>query len=132
MGYTKSKNDKIEDTTRFIYLKSIAIALLFAMIIFVIIAIITTFTSLSEGVLPIITSTVIILSIAFSGILSAVAKKKNGLLQGLITGVIYTIFILFLGWLIADGFSFDKFTLIKCGIGIFSGGVGGMIGVNIK
>lgn len=132
MSYLKPGNDKTENTTRFIYFKSIAIALVFSMIIFLIVAIIITFTSLSEGVLPLIVSTVMILSIAFSGILTAVAKKKNGLLQGLITGIIYTILILFLLWLMADDFSFDRFLLIKCVIGISSGGIGGMIGVNIK
>lgn len=131
MAYAKnaSKNDS---RSRIIYFKSVAISALFAFMIFLIMAIIVTYTSAPESIIPLVTSIVMVLSIAFSGLITAIKKKKNGFLQGLITGGIYVIFIILLSWIFIDKFSFDKFIIIKGITGIISGGIGGMIGVNLK
>jgi len=131
MAYDKQAqiSDKMP---KFLYLKSIMVSMLFALMIFLVLALVVTFTSVSEGTIPLVTSVVTVLAIAFSGMMSANKKKKNGLVHGLITGAIYVALIFFLSWVFISDFSFDKFTLIKGSIGIVSGAVGGMIGVNLK
>ncbi len=114
------------------YFKSIFKAMVITLIIFGIIAVIATFTKLSENVLSITSSVFMILSIAYSGLLTAMRREKNGFLHGLITGLVYVILIIFLCWVLVKDFSIDKYIIIKAILGIISGGIGGMIGVNLK
>ncbi|MDK2918441.1 MAG: hypothetical protein PWQ37_1174 [Candidatus Petromonas sp.] len=131
MNYAKNASSQ-EKISRFIYFKSIAISALFALVVFLIMTIIVTFTSVSESIIPLVSSVVMILSIAFSGMLTAIKMKKNGLLQGTLTGAIYVTLIILLGWIFIDKFLMDKFVILKGIIGIVAGGIGGMLGVNMK
>lgn len=131
MPNTKFLDNK-ENMPIFIYLKSIFSALLITVVIMLIIAAIITFTSVTESIMPLVTSIIMVLSIAYSGLLSATRLRKRGFIHGLITGAIYTILILFFSWIFINNFSLDKFVIIKGTIGIASGGIGGMIGVNLK
>ena len=115
-----------------IYFKSIGKSLIITVVVMLIIAAIVTYTSLPEKVMPLITSIIMVLSIALSGLFSAARLEKRGFMQGLLTGAIYILFILFLSWVLVNDFSVDRFTIMKGTIGILSGGVGGMIGVNLK
>jgi putative membrane protein (TIGR04086 family) len=133
IGLAKAKilNNK-EKMPRLTYLRSILRAVLFALIIMVVVAALITFTSLSEAMMPMVTSIIMILSIAFSGLLSARQFKNKGFIHGIVTGAIYILLIMFLSWIFIRDFSIDKFNIIKGVIGIVSGGIGGMIGVNLK
>ncbi|SKC70168.1 TIGR04086 family membrane protein [Maledivibacter halophilus] len=131
MAKAKFINSK-EKMPRMTYFKSIVKSLIFTLAIMLILAAIITFTSVSESIMPLITSIIIIFSIAFSGLLSAKEIRKNGFIHGLFTGAIYILFILILSWILIKDFSIDKFAIIKGIIGIIAGGIGGMIGVNLK
>ncbi len=131
MPYSKGLESNTKKT-RLIYLKSIIKAMIFALIAFLILAVLVTFTSISENIVSLITSIVMVLSIAYSGLLTAIKKEKNGLVQGLITGAMYVLLIIFLCWALDRSFSMDKIVLLKAVLGIISGGLGGMIGVNLK
>lgn len=124
--------DNREKMPRLTYLRSIFKAVVFTIIIMLVIAAIITFTSVSEAIMPLVTSIIMVLSIAFSGLLSARKIKKNGFVHGIVTGAIYVLLIMFLSWIFIKDFSIDKYTIIKGIIGIVSGGIGGMIGVNLK
>lgn len=124
--------DNREKMPRLTYLRSIFKSLVFTLIIMLVIAATITFTSVSESIMPFVTSIIMVLSIAFSGLLSARKLQKNGFVHGIITGVIYILFITFLSWIFIREFSIDKYIIIKGVIGITSGGIGGMIGVNLK
>lgn len=124
--------DSKEKMPRLTYLRSIVRSLIFTLAIMLILAAIITFTSMSESIMPLITSIIMVLSIAYSGLLSAKQLNKNGFIHGLLTGTIYILFIIFLSWIFIKDFSIDKFLIIKGVIGIGSGGIGGMIGVNLK
>ncbi|MCG8540724.1 MAG: TIGR04086 family membrane protein [Clostridia bacterium] len=121
-----------EKMPRFIYFRSIATSLIITVIIMLILAAIITYTSVSESIMPAFSSIITILSIAFSGLLAARTLRKRGLIHGLITGAIYILLVIFLSWVFIRNFSVDKFVMMKGMIGIFSGGIGGMIGVNLK
>lgn len=129
-------NAKFRETTermsRMIYFKSIGKSLLITTIFMLIISAIITYTSVSESILPLVTAVVMVLSIAYSGLLSASRLRKQGLIHGAITGTLYILILLFLSWVLIRDFSVDKFAIIKGVIGIASGGIGGMIGVNLK
>lgn len=125
-------HQSMEKIPRLIYFKSIGKSLIITVIFMLIISAIITYTSVSESILSPITAVVMVLSIAYSGLLSAARLRKNGLFHGLITGVIYILLVLFLSWALIRDFSVDKFAIIKGMIGMASGGIGGMIGVNLK
>lgn len=121
-----------ERMPRLIYFRSIGKSLIITVILMLIIAAIITYTSVSDSIMPLLTSVIMVISIAYSGLLSATKVRKRGLMHGLITGAIYIMLVLFLSWVLARDFSINKFTIIKAIIGVISGGVGGMIGVNLK
>ncbi|WP_432401250.1 TIGR04086 family membrane protein [Wukongibacter sp. M2B1] len=121
-----------ERMPRLIYFRSIGRALIITVILMLIIAAIITYTSVSDSVMPLITSVIMVISIAYSGLLSATKIRKHGLMHGFITGAIYIMLLLFLSWVLARDFSINRFTIIKAIMGVISGGVGGMIGVNLK
>ncbi len=121
-----------ERMPRLIYFKSIGKSLIITVILMLIIAAIITYTSVSDSIMPLITSVIMVISIAYSGLLVATKIRKRGLMHGLITGSIYILLVIFLSWVLANDFSINKFTIIKAIIGVVSGGLGGMIGVNLK
>ncbi|SHJ51288.1 TIGR04086 family membrane protein [Paramaledivibacter caminithermalis] len=131
MAKAKILNNK-EKMPRLTYFRSIFKALVYTLIIMLISAAIITFTSVPESIIPFMTFVIMVLSIAFSGLLSARVFQKNGFMHGLVTGSIYILFIVFLSWIFIDDFTIDKYLVLKAVIGIVSGGVGGIIGVNIK
>jgi putative membrane protein (TIGR04086 family) len=114
-----------------IILKSVMIGYIFSLICFIILALLVTFTSLSDNVAPNVTQVVIILGLAISGASAAMKSKSRGWLYGIVSGVIYIVILLLISWVAIDGFSFDKYALIKLGLGIVVGAIGGMIGINV-
>ncbi|RKD28028.1 putative membrane protein, TIGR04086 family [Caminicella sporogenes DSM 14501] len=127
-----SNAEKKDDFILLIYLKSIVISMAVALVIFLILAAIVTFTSVSESIIPLVSSIVTVLVIAFSGLLAAVKKKKKGFLHGIAIGALYVLIIFILSLIFIDDFSINKIVIIKGIIGIVSGGIGGIIGVNLK
>jgi putative membrane protein (TIGR04086 family) len=114
-----------------IILKSVMIGYIFSLICFIILALLVTFTSLSDSIAPSITQVVIIMGLAITGANAAMKSKAKGWLYGIITGVVYIVILLLISWVAIDGFTFDKYALAKVGLGVVVGAIGGMIGINM-
>ncbi|MFZ5966041.1 MAG: TIGR04086 family membrane protein [Bacillota bacterium] len=129
------QNKNIEMTVSnpiWIYLKGVVSAYIFSLIVFIIMALLITYTSMSETIIPLMTTIVMIISVSVSGMYSGMKIKRKGWLNGGIAGLIYIIWMIFMSWVFIEGFSFDKYALFKILIGAAGGGIGGMIGVNLK
>ncbi|WP_165000346.1 TIGR04086 family membrane protein [Anaerophilus nitritogenes] len=114
------------------YVKSIMVACIFSLFVFVIIALLITYTDISESIIPILASIVMILSAFTSGMYAGVKIKRKGLFNGLLVGVFYMIVITCMSFLLIKDFKFEMYAFYKMMIGIVAGGIGGMIGVNLK
>ncbi len=126
---------KSEGNTRFSNLLKITkgsiISVLISLILLLITAVILTYTNVSESVIPGAIIIISALSILIGSILSSMNIKKNGLLNGLLVGLIYMVVIYLISSITITGFSINIKTIIMLVSSGLAGIVGGIIGVNI-
>ncbi len=102
----------------------------FTTIVFILYAIILTYTNLSEKGLDVIVILTTILSVAIAGYDSTKNHTKNGLFFGVLAGFIYAIILVIISILINGTLSLTFDTIITILVSIASGGIGGIIGIN--
>ena len=126
------KDNRVDDRLRMsIILKSVGIGYGFSLICFLLLAVLVTFTRLSEGIVPMVTQGIIIVGLTVSGAGAAMRAKSRGWLYGIICGILFIGIIVLVSWIAVDGFTFDKYILSKVLLGIVVGAIGGMIGINL-
>ncbi len=91
-----------------------------------------TYTSLSENTIPAVTIVITIISILIGSSLCMVTVKRNGIVNGAFIGLIYILVIYLLSSIIEGEFSLNTYSIIMIIGSIFSGALGGIIGVNKK
>ncbi|AFS78753.1 putative membrane protein [Gottschalkia acidurici 9a] len=130
-GNLSSKEKKIIN-----YVKDISKAGLISIGITLISIIIQTFlmiyTSISENILPITNSIIMILSVTIGAIYISLKTKQKGWLNGAIVGLTYMALMVLLNIGLVNDFVLNSYVLIKSGIVLIVGVIGGMIGVNLK
>ncbi len=113
-------------------LKSILLAFALSILLLLIVTLILTFTPIKEDNIPLLTTAIMIISIAAGSIYMAIKAQEKGWLNGGIVGILYFVILLFLNYLFIKPFIFDIYTIGKFFISLAAGVIGGMIGVNIK
>jgi putative membrane protein (TIGR04086 family) len=73
-----------------------------------------------------------IISVLTAGSISTRGLKNKGWLNGSIVGFIYMLILYLLSSLIYRNFAIDKYVVTMAVIGILTGAIGGIIGINIK
>lgn len=114
------------------YGKGILAACVFALFVFVIMALIITYTSISETIIPMIASIVMVISSAISGMYVGNKFKRRGWLHGIFVGLIYAVLLIFMSWIFINDFTIGRYALYKGVTGSLASGIGGIIGVNLK
>jgi putative membrane protein (TIGR04086 family) len=94
-------------------------------------AVLVTYTRLSEAIVPTVTQGIIIIGLAISGAGAAVRSRSRGWLYGIICGVLFIGVILIVSWIAVEGFTFNRYIFSKVVLGILVGVIGGMIGINL-
>ncbi|OPJ56765.1 TIGR04086 family membrane protein [Alkalithermobacter paradoxus] len=112
--------------------KSLGYAYLVTMGLMLIYNLFLTYTNLQSSTIPLATSIITTVASAFAGIYMSYKNSSKGLLYGLLAGMFYVISIIMLYYLIDDNFSIQSINVYKTILNIISGGIGGIIGVNIK
>lgn len=112
--------------------KSLIISFITTLILFLIFTVVLTYTKMSEGMIPIIDSIILIVSITLGAIYKSINSEKRGFLNGGIVGLIYILLLILISSIFMKNFQFTSYTLTKIFIGILTGVVAGMIGVNLK
>lgn len=95
-------------------------------------ALLITYTNISEALIPMFASITMVVSASISGMYVGAKIKKKGWLIGALEGCIYVILLILISWIFMKDFNMDRYVLYKAVIGVASGGVGGIIGVNLK
>ncbi|MDP4133570.1 MAG: TIGR04086 family membrane protein [Bacillota bacterium] len=116
----------------YVILKGVLKALFITATLLFLLALIYLWTDLSEGTEKIMVTLTAILSIIIAAFSGARKLKKQGLLTGTGTGLIYAIILYITGFLAFDFPGFNKgiaATFLLCA---FAGAVGGIIGVNVR
>ncbi|MGE4283977.1 MAG: TIGR04086 family membrane protein [Clostridia bacterium] len=113
-------------------LKGIILAYMITLVVFLIFAILITYSDFSENAIPTVVVVTTVLSIIFAGARVARKAKSKGWLNGAISGITYMVILYFISCLALTGFVFDKYVIYMLILGLFSGAFGGIIGINLK
>lgn len=129
MSYFKKQNS----SSYFIdVIRGTIIGLMLTILLILIFTITLTYTKLSEELIPLINSVIMILGITSGAIFTSRKLERKGWLSGGLIGILYFIIIFFISALFVKNFVMDKYLLIKGLLAIITGCIGGMIGINIK
>ena len=117
-------------------LKHLAIGVLIAYaitaIVFLAYAMLVTYTNMSEQNLPIIVAITTLLSVMVAGFDAAKGATQRGWLWGMGAGLVYILIMVAVMALLLPTFAVDGRTFTTVIIGIAGGGLGGILGINLR
>ncbi len=114
------------------FLKGAAIATIFTLAVFVVFALLLSYTPLAEETIPFIALITEGLGAAISGFVPARKTGRNGALSGAVCGILYILIIWICASVTSDGLFLDPHIFIMAGISVLMGAIGGILGVNLK
>lgn len=100
--------------------------------IFIFFALILTNTDFPEKYISAVVVITTIISVLTAGSTSVRGLKSRGWLIGSIIGFIYMLLLYFLSSIIFNNFTINKYVITMTAIGILTGAIGGILGINIK
>lgn len=106
------------------------VSIIITIIGLIIFASLLTYTSISESTIPTVTIIITIISILIGSSICMSTMRKNGIINGILIGLIYIGFIYILSSVIEGNFALDLKSIIMIIGAIIAGAVGGIIGVN--
>lgn len=121
-----------KDKSFYIILKGFLISLLVSIVFIWIYALILVKTNIKENTITPVIIIISGISILIGSSISCVNINKKGIIKGACIGGLYFINLYILSSIALCGFSFNIKSLIMIAVGIILGGIGGIIGVNIK
>lgn len=127
---TKSTDEKKSPVVALI--KGISIAYALTAVIFIIYAILLTYTDINEKNIPLVVMITVVISVLIAGFDAARGANKKGWLWGMGAGVIYAFIMIMIGICVSPVFSFDTKTIMIVVLSLAGGGLGGIGGINIK
>lgn len=101
-------------------------------IVFLGYAMLITYTALSEKNLPIVVAVTTLLSVIVAGFDAARGAEHKGWLWGMGAGLIYAVVLAAALAVVSQGFSFDGRTATVAVLSVAGGGLGGVLGINIR
>ncbi|MCL2841488.1 MAG: TIGR04086 family membrane protein [Defluviitaleaceae bacterium] len=117
-------------------IKHLAVGLLIAFaitcIVFLSYAMLITYTNMSERNLSIVVAVTTLLSVMVAGFDAAKGAASRGWLWGMGAGLIYVLILAAIMVVILPTFAVDVRTFTVVILGIAGGGLGGILGINLK
>lgn len=127
---TENSNENGNNIKR--VLKGSAFSILITLIGLLIYSIILSYTSVAESTIPTIIIIITGISILIGSTISTANIKKNGIVNGILVGLIYISLIYLLSSIITGNFLLNINSIIMIIVSGLTGAVGGIIGVNMK
>lgn len=121
-----------KDNALFSILKGYIISIVLSTILLISYACILINTSIEEKTIKPVVIGISGISILVGSIFSCLKIKKKGILNGVAVGTLYYFTLYILSSIVFCGFSFNISSLIMILIGILLGGIGGVLGVNLR
>jgi putative membrane protein (TIGR04086 family) len=95
-------------------------------------AMLITYTTMSERSLPMVVAITTVLAVLVAGFDAARGAETRGWLWGMVAGFVYVFIMAIIGAVALPVFSFSWHTVVTCILGIAGGGLGGILGINMK
>lgn len=132
MASTKKIEDISKDKSSIKIIKGTVISIILSLILLTIYATLISYTSVSENTMVPVIITITGISILIGSSISSMHIKKQGMLNGALVGLIYMLTIYILSSIVLSSFELTLNSIIMILVGIGTGMVGGVIGVNMK
>lgn len=127
------KNVTKENKNIFLNLtKGTVFAYFITLLVFMTYGILITYTDITEKNMQTIVMITTVVSVLISGFLSTKGVKSKGLLLGILAGIIYFIILLMVAFCVLPTIQFSFKLMMLFILSICSGGIGGIIGINLK
>lgn len=129
------ENDKAlikKDSMGQIILKALLISYVLTFVVFIIYAILITYTGVSEKGVDTVALVTAGIAVLLAGFEVGIRARAKGLIFGMLTGVLYCLIMLLIGFTCFGGVEPDTGKLLLVIISALGGGVGGIIGINGK
>lgn len=113
-------------------IKGSAFSIIITLIGLLVYSIILSYTSVSESTIPTIVIIITAISILIGSTISTSNIKKNGIINGMLVGLIYIAIIYLLSSIVTGNFLLNITSIIMIITSVLTGALGGIIGVNKK
>ncbi|MDO5389138.1 MAG: TIGR04086 family membrane protein [Clostridia bacterium] len=123
----KSKNSPV-----IALFKGILISYIITMAVFFIFALLITYTDFSEKHISTIIKVTTALVCILSGLITARSANRGGLLWGIVSGVSYGIIMCIAAFILIPNYTISSKLIISMLLAAAGGGLGGIVGINIK
>lgn len=128
----KKIEDISKDKSSIKIIKGMVISIILSLILLTIYAALLSYTSISESTMVPVIITITGISILIGSSISSMHIKKQGMLNGALVGLIYMLTIYILSSIFLSSFEININSIIMIAVGIVTGMIGGVIGVNMK
>ena len=128
----KKIEDISKDKSSIKIIKGTAISIVLSLILLTFYATLLSYTSVSENTMVPVIITITGISILIGSSISSIHIKKQGMLNGALVGIIYMLTIYILSSIFLSSFELTTNSIIMIAVGIGTGMIGGVIGVNMK
>ncbi len=124
---TEEKNSQIASLVN-----GVMIAYAITCLVFITYALLITYSSFTGENVSIVVTVTSLISVIVAGYDAAKGAKSHGWLWGMCAGLVYALILAFIGAWLNRGFVFDGRTFILIILSIAGGGLGGVVGINLK
>lgn len=128
----KKIEDISKDKSSIKIIKGTVISIILSPILLTIYAALLSYTSISESTIVPVIITITGISILIGSSISSMHIKKQGMLNGALVGLVYMLTIYILSSIFLSSFEININSIIMISVGIVTGMIGGVIGVNLK
>lgn len=126
------KNPEKKEMAIFSLSKGTVIAYVITLLIFVIYGALLTYTNVTEKNIQIVVMITTIISSFISGFVCSRGAKHKGLIYGGVAGLVYAIIMIIISLCVLPTVSFNSKAIVTLILAVASGGMGGIIGINLK
>ena len=128
----KKIEDISKDKSSIKIINGTVISIILSPILLTIYAALLSYTSISESTIVPVIITITGISILIGSSISSMHIKKQGMLNGALVGLVYMLTIYILSSIFLSSFEININSIIMISVGIVTGMIGGVIGVNMK
>ena len=93
---------------------------------------IMTYSTISDNAIPTLVVALNTVAILIGSSIATIKLQKRGIVNGLIIGLLYILIYLLISLIFSGNINFSSKTILIMVLGLISGGIGGIIGVNIN
>lgn len=113
-------------------IKGVSIGYAITAVVFIVYAVLITYTQMTEKNTQLIVMITTVISVIVAGYTTAKSADNKGWLYGMLSGFLYAVIMIMLGVIISPEVSFNNKTVMILVLSLAGGGLGGIIGINIK